>query len=145
VAMKAASSEAANPWEALRAQGVAYVRFALANPEHYRIVMMTGPSDFDPAEEIASGAFGHLLDGVLACIGLGILEGDPVVLGLKLWSAAHGIASLLISKPRFPWPPVEELMDETICMAGGGLALATRLPDNLTPEELVERLEQLRS
>jgi hypothetical protein len=143
VAMKAATADAVDPWGALRAQGVAYVDFALANPEHYRIVMMRGPSDQDPSDEIASGAFGHLLEGVTACIGLGILEGDPGELGIKLWAAAHGIASLLIAKPRFPWPPVAELVDATICMAGTGLAAGSRLPDGLGTDDLVERLDRL--
>ena len=143
VALKTASAEASNAWEALRAQGVAYVEFARANPEHYRIVMMRR-SDHDPADEIASGAFGHLLDGVVACIGLGILEGDPIDLAMKLWAAAHGIASLLITKPRFPWPSVDELVDSTICMAGTGLAAQTRLPEALTPAQLVKRLDKLR-
>ena len=144
VVMKSASADASNPWEALRAQGVAYVHFALANPEHYRIVMMRGPSEHDPSDEIASGAFGHLLDGVVACIGLGILEGDPIELGMQLWATAHGIASLLIAKPRFPWPPVEELVDDTICAAGLGLAAKSRIPDELPPAEVVRRMNALR-
>jgi AcrR family transcriptional regulator len=143
VAMKTASEAAANPWESLRSMGVSYVHFALENPEHYRIVMMRS-EDHDPSDEIASGAFGHLLDGVVTCIGLGIFEGDPIDLGLKLWAAAHGVASLLITKPSFPWPPVEQLVDATICMAGTGLAAASRLPDDLLPDELVRRLDTLR-
>ncbi len=148
VAMKTASADAADPWEALRAMGIAYVHFALGAPEHYRIVMMRGPDSSSPhdptSDEIASGAFGHLLEGVVTCIGLGVLEGDPVGLGLKLWAAAHGLASLLITKPSFPWPPLEELVDATICMAGTGLAAASRLPEDLPPDELVRRLDTLR-
>jgi AcrR family transcriptional regulator len=144
VAMKEADADAPNAWEALRAQGIAYVRFAVANPEHYRIVMMGGPSEHDPSDDIATGAFGHLLDSVVACIGLGVLEGDPVVLGLKLWAAAHGLASLLITKPGMPWPPLEELVDDTICFAGVGLAASSRVPLELEPDELVRRLEHLR-
>ena len=145
VVMRAASADADDPWAALRAMGVAYVHFALANPEHYRIVMMrVAGSPAATTHEIATGAFGHLLEGVVDCIDVGILEGDPVGLGLKLWAAAHGVASLLITKPDFPWPPVEELVDETICMAGNGLAAASRLPDGLAPEEIVRRLDALR-
>jgi AcrR family transcriptional regulator len=144
VALKEADADAPNPWEALRAQGAAYVRFALANPEHYRIVMMAGPSNHDPKDEIASGAFGHLLDSVIGSIGLGVLEGDPVELGLKLWAAAHGLASLLITKPNMPWPPLEQLIDGTMCFAGMGLAANTRMPDDLSPDDLVKRLEKLR-
>jgi AcrR family transcriptional regulator len=144
VALKEASSDAADPWEALRAQGIAYVQFAVANPEHYRIVMMAGPSQHDPADEIASGAFGHLLESIVGSIGLGVLEGDPVELGLKLWSAAHGLASLLITKPRMPWPPLEELIDGTMCFAGLGLAAVSRIDPDLPAEQLVERLNSLR-
>ena len=144
LALKSASAEQTDPWLALRDQGIAYVRFALANPEHYRIVMLRGPSDHDPADEIASGAFGHLLDGVTACLAAGVLEGDPLDLGLKLWAAAHGAASLLITKPRFPWPPVEQFVDELMCMAGSGLAAGSRLPDALSAEESRERFDRLR-
>jgi AcrR family transcriptional regulator len=143
VAMKAASDEAADPFEALRAQGQAYVRFALANPEHYRIVMMRAPSTFDAADEIASGAFGHLLASVTACTALGVLEGDPVSLGLRLWAAAHGIAALLIAKPMFPWPPVDEVVDAAIRGAGLGAAAASRLPEGLSAQEISRRLDLL--
>ncbi|MGZ6826471.1 MAG: TetR/AcrR family transcriptional regulator, partial [Mycobacteriales bacterium] len=70
--------------------------------------------------------------------------GDPLELGLKLWAAAHGLASLLIAKPSFPWPPLEHLVDSTICMAGAGLAVGSRVPDDLTADELVRRLDRLR-
>jgi AcrR family transcriptional regulator len=143
ISMKEASADAANAWEALRRQGVAYVEFALANPEHYRIVMMGAPSHLEPKDEIASGAFGHLLDSIVACIGLGVLEGDPVTLGLQLWAAAHGLASLLIAKPMMPWPPLEELVDATICMAGTGLAVESRLPADLPVADYLERLNRL--
>jgi AcrR family transcriptional regulator len=145
VAMKEASAGAPDAFEALRRQGIAYVRFALANPEHYRIVMMRSNAGHDPDEEIASGAFAHLLDSVVACEALGVLEGDPVELGLRLWAGAHGIAALLVAKPNFPWPPVEELVERTIHSVGLGLAAASRLPGLMPAERVVERLERLRS
>jgi AcrR family transcriptional regulator len=144
VAMKEASADAPDAFEGLRRQGVAYVRFALANPEHYRIVMMGGVSDLDPGEEVASGAFTHLLESVTASVQLGVLEGDPLELGLRLWAAAHGIAALLIAKPRMPWPPLERLVDDSIRAAGVGIAAASRLPDGLPAEEVVRRMETLR-
>jgi AcrR family transcriptional regulator len=145
VRMKEASSDAPDAWEGLRRQGVAYVHFALENPEHYRIVMMGRASDLKPSDEIASGAFTHLLDSVQRCISLGVLEGDPVQLGLQLWAAAHGIAALLVAKPAFPWPPVEQLVDDTICAAGFGIAARARIPEHELPvDEVVERLNRLR-
>src|SRR3954464_11476209 len=38
--MSAVSADADNPFAGLRAQGMAYVQFALDNPEHYRLVLM---------------------------------------------------------------------------------------------------------
>lgn len=147
VTMKAASEDAPHVFEALRRQGVAYVEFALANPEHYRIVMMRAhpaASEGAPADmEIAGGAFGHLVATVEACVAAGVFEGEPLHMAVRLWAAAHGIAALLVAKPYFPWPPVEELVDSTICMAGLGLVLESRVRDlrDRPLDELVARVE----
>lgn len=143
-ALKEASTEAYDAFDALRLQGAAYIRFALANPEHYRIVMMGAASAHDPQDEIASGAFGYVIDTVTACLGLGVLEGDPVLLSLKLWAGVHGLAALMIAKPLFPWPSAEELADGTVCSLGWGLAASSRLPTGLMAAEYVERLDRLR-
>lgn len=144
VAMRTASEQAPDPFQALRAQGQAYVRFALANPEHYRIVMMRTAGELDVADEIASGAFGYLLESVTACLATGVLEGDAVDIGLRLWAAAHGIAALLIAKPAFPWPPVDQVVDAVISGAGMGAAALTRLSADLPLEQVRRRLDLLR-
>jgi AcrR family transcriptional regulator len=133
VAMKGASEDAPHVFEALRRQGVAYVEFALANPEHYRIVMMRAHPRADAGVatdmEIAGGAFGHLVATVEACVAAGVFEGEPLHMAVRLWAAAHGIAALLVAKPYFPWPPIDELVDSTIRMAGLGLVLESRIGD----------------
>ena len=144
--LRAAGEGASDPLQALRAQGNAYVHFALENPEHYRVVMMQahepGPSAVDMLA--ASGAFAYLVQSVRACLDVGLLEGDPVELGLSLWAAAHGVAALLVAKPYFPWPDIDAFIDRTICMAGLGLAMASRVDLDMSSEELAERLERLR-
>ena len=144
--LRRAAEGASDPLSALRAQGNAYVHFALENPEHYRVVMMQA---HDPAQEsvdrtIAGGAFGYLVESVQACVDAGLLEGDPVEGALGLWAAAHGVAALLVVKPYFPWPDVDAFVDRTICMAGMGLAVGSRLDASLSLPELVERLDRLR-
>jgi len=145
--MRTAAAHAPDPFEALRAQGNAYVHFALENPEHYRIVMMTEHSgDEQKADQIiASGAFGYLVESIRACIDAGVYSGDPVELGLGLWAASHGVAALLVAKPYFPWPDIDAFVDRTICMAGLGLAIAERIPpDTEMPlAELIARLDGL--
>ena len=148
VRLRAAGAEGSDPFDALRRQGNAYVHFAVENPEHYRIVMMKS-HDGDPASTdalIATGAFGYLVEGVRACIDAGVFEGDEVELALGLWAAAHGVASLLVVKPYFPWPDRDAFIDRTICMAGIGLAAMARLdPDNdLGIEQEVALLDRLR-
>lgn len=148
VRMRAAAAGAENPFEALRAQGNAYVHFALENREHYRIVMMKEHQQLDaPDGAIASGAFGHLVDTVRQCIQAGVFEGEPVEIALGLWAAAHGVAALLVAKPYFPWPDLDQFIDRTICMAGMGLAAGTRLSvdQGLNLAEIVERLDRLRA
>jgi AcrR family transcriptional regulator len=144
--LRAASEGAADPLDALRAQGNAYVHFAVDNPEHYRVVMMQahepGPESVDAM--VASGAFAYLVQSVQACLDAGLLEGDPVELGLSLWAAAHGVAALLVAKPYFPWPELDGFIDRTVCMAGLGLAVASRVDPDLSSEELRTRLDALR-
>lgn len=129
VRMRAAGAAASNPFEGLRAQGNAYVHFALENPEQYRLVMMSPHhSPAESAEQmVAVGAFGYLVDSVRQCSVQGVYRGDPIELALGLWAAAHGVAALLIAKPHFPWPDVDAFIDTTICMAGLGLAVTERL------------------
>jgi AcrR family transcriptional regulator len=147
-ALRDAAREAGSPFEALRRQGGAYVRFARDHPEHYRLVMMTSHAGSDRSvdELLATGAFAYLVESVQACVDEGILEGDPVALALSLWASAHGVAALLVAKPYFPWPDVEALVDRTICMSGLGLAALSRLdPDRpLSDTELAGVLDRLR-
>ena len=145
--LRAAAEKAPDPFRALRAQGVAYVQFARENPEHYRVVMMLA---HEPAQEsvdaiVAEGAFGFLVETVQQCVDAGVLEGEPVELALGLWAAAHGIAALLVAKPYFPWPDLDDFVDRTICMAGIGLAASTRVDLDQPLPTLVARLEELRS
>jgi AcrR family transcriptional regulator len=150
--MRDAAAEGQDVFDGLRRQGNAYVRFALANPEHYRIVFMK-EHDRERAELasapdalIASGAFGHLVDSVRACVEAGVLEGEPAELAVALWAATHGVAALLIAKPYFPWPDVEAFVDRTVCMAGIGLAAMSRLDQggDLPLEDVVAALDRLR-
>lgn len=146
--MRAAALGAADVFEGLRLQGVAYVQFAVANPEHYRIVLMrkhTGEAGADLL--MASAAFEHFVASVQECVDAGVFEGDAEALALRLWAAAHGVAALLVAKPYFPWPPIADYIDDTIRMAGLGIALSSRVGacGDLPLPELVSRLHALRA
>ena len=83
------------------AMGVAYVRFAVANPSHYR-VMFGGHVDSarirDPqlAEE-GAGAFQVLVGAIVSLQKQGSMRADdPLQLAQYIWANVHGIAMLAI-------------------------------------------------
>jgi AcrR family transcriptional regulator len=148
--MRAAAQDATDVFDALRLQGIAYVQFAIANPEHYRIVLMRkheSPTNGDPADLLmASGAFQEFVASVQECVDAGVLEGDARTLALQLWAAAHGVAALLVAKPYFPWPPLDDYIEQVVRMAGMGIALTSRVGacGEVPLPELVEKLNALR-
>ena len=87
--MQAAADGVPDPFEALRLQGVAYVEFAIANPEHYRIVLMRKHTAQGADLLMASAAFEHFVASVQECVDAGVFEGAADALALRLW-AAHG-------------------------------------------------------
>ena len=82
------------------AMGVAYVRFAVDNPSHYR-VMFGGFVDPQPREpELAveaAGAFQALVDALATLQRDALVRGDDTVLMARfVWGVVHGVAMLAI-------------------------------------------------
>ena len=115
-ALDAAIEEAAragtDPLDELRLRGRAYVRFGLDHPEQYRILFMSKPwktpASWGPEAMLENAAFSHHLDAVTRAFPD---ADDPHLVAISLWIVAHGIVSLLISNPEFPWPDVDALVD----------------------------------
>lgn len=128
--------------EVLRAQGHAYVRFALATPELYRIAAMGEDrpgSDVDAV--LASSAFTHMRASVQALMDEGIYQpGDPTTAALELWSVAHGVAALLIAKPRLPFGAVEEFTDRVLRAVCAGHIVVGLAGADATPAQLIDWL-----
>lgn len=124
--MEAAAGGSDDPLESLRLRGRAYVQFGLDHPEHYRILFMgrsdDSPEDFEEKRMRRIASFDHLVQGVQRCIDAGVIAtDDPVKLAVGMWSAVHGITSLLISKPGFPWPEIDGLLDHILTTQIKGL------------------------
>lgn len=129
----------------LRAQGLAYVRFATQTPELYRIATMgeSRPgSDVDVA--LNSSAFVHMRNSIESLIEEGIYPpGDPTVAALELWTVAHGVAALLISRPYLPFGDAEEFADRVMsAVCCGHIAYGVMGPD-LPPQDAIARLKRL--
>lgn len=112
----------ADPLDRLRAMGRAYADFGLRHPEAYRMIFMTpapsAPDRFNDERLAPTAAFGQVLETVQACIDAGRFRPDLDAwrTALVVWSAVHGITSLLLVKPQFPWPEREALL-ESVCDA----------------------------
>ncbi|HEX6310474.1 MAG TPA: TetR/AcrR family transcriptional regulator [Acidimicrobiia bacterium] len=119
-AVEGAGAGVSDPLEALRARAHAYVRFGLENPEQYRVLFMSKTGTHGPEVDFAampgSDAFQHVVDAVGRAIDSGALRGDvdPFLTATGLWACVHGVTSLMISLPEFPWPDVDALVDH-IC------------------------------
>ena len=83
--------------EQFEAMGMAYVRFAVRNPSHYRVMFggfVKGETDPEFVAE-AAGAFQALVDAIVAQQQSGSIRSDePFRLAQYIWSLVHGIAML---------------------------------------------------
>jgi AcrR family transcriptional regulator len=115
-----------DPIERLVAVGVAYIEFGVANPEPYRIMFMTRsdetPDKFQDERLAEITCFGRLMGIVQDCIDAGRFRPehtDAARLSMGFWARIHGLTSLFVAKPDFPWPDdgfVDEYMEA--CLRG---------------------------
>lgn len=108
-----------DPVDRVRACARSYVHFAVDHPAGYRVLFM-GSGDW--SDEMGtldhlseSVAFRSLHDNVVAAYEQGRFVGPgPELSSLAAWMSVHGLASLLIAKPGFEWPPIDDLVDMVV-------------------------------
>jgi AcrR family transcriptional regulator len=126
-ALVAAWEEGGRGDAAFRSMGFAYVRFAVANPSHYRVMFggTVDPRTQDP--ELASegeGAFQALVDALAILQNDALVRGDETVeMATYVWSLVHGMAMLAIDgKLRGPGA-VDELLQYAFDRLRTGIAI----------------------
>jgi len=115
------------PRERLQAGLRNYIEFGLAHPHHYQLTFMNPPRDPETQgrrEQIGRRAFERLRNQVAACLeDRGLRSGDVgdiddiddvEVASQLIWAAVHGLVSLLIARPEFPWAARERLIDAAV-------------------------------
>ncbi len=114
---------AGDPVGNLKASLQAYVEFGLRHPHHYQLTFMTRPAaGGEGRRQIGLEAFNCMRAGVRACVEHGKFRTNDVELASQvLWTAVHGLTSLLITYSRFPWVPQEKLISEAIESAVRGM------------------------
>ncbi|WP_369060771.1 TetR/AcrR family transcriptional regulator [Caulobacter sp. 73W] len=105
-----------------------YVDFGLNNPDAYRVAFMiegAGKVAETPAEKAgkpAMQAFDSLREAVRNLHAAGRAHGDdPEAIAQCLWAGLHGLVSLLIARPGFPWAEREALIRTHLTMLARGV------------------------
>jgi len=105
-----------NPVEKLKATGMAYLRFGLEHPNHYRLMFMTPHPPVEPdnqrgnPEEDAYAFLRAIVEQAIAEKRFKREYSDPDLIAQTVWSGVHGVVSLQIAKCNdawVDWRPVE--------------------------------------
>jgi len=109
-----------DPVEWLRQGLRAYVEFGLQNPNHYKFAFVVRAAADRPWKP--HPAFEALRAGVARCLEQKRFRaGDAETISQGLWATIHGVTSLLIARPGFPWVNKNRLIDHVIDTALRGL------------------------
>jgi AcrR family transcriptional regulator len=127
--MEAITRECEDPVEALRRGCRSYVDFGLRYPNHYRVTFINHPGHLEGKHYLREGsqgmrAYNHLRRAVEECVNQRRFHNTDVeAVTQALWAGGHGIASLLITKPDFPWVNKDTLIDLVIDVYIDGLKI----------------------
>ncbi|ORW51736.1 TetR family transcriptional regulator [Mycobacterium paraense] len=125
--------------EVLRAQGLAYIRFAVGTPALYRIATMGEWRSGSSVDTTLNGsAFKHIRATVQRLMDDGTYRqgGDPTTVALELWSALHGVAAMLIAKPHLPFGDAEAFADRVLSSVFCGQLVMGYCGRDATPQML---------
>jgi AcrR family transcriptional regulator len=130
--LSAAGVDQPSPFLRLRAVLRAYVDFGLSEPDRYKIAYMTDLSRYvSTASILEQGSVADKLielmcqrvDEALVASGC---EGDVRCVFQVLWAHCHGLVSLLIGHPDFPWTEREKLIETGLDLSLAGLFVKGR-------------------
>lgn len=101
-----------------------FVDFGLANPAEYRLLFMSAECSIgQPGHRPAPGAavdetdigmktFALMQEAIAEMIAQGRYRaGEPATMAELMWASCHGLITLLITHPHFPWSPREALIE----------------------------------
>ena len=115
----AATAGLTDPAAVVLARWRAYAGFAVDNPGVYRL--MFGPElppalAFDSPDSPGRQAFMSGVEAIAAAQRAGAVGAldAPFQLTALTWAAVHGLVSLRVDRPNFPWPPLDGMIDDTV-------------------------------
>jgi AcrR family transcriptional regulator len=119
--LEALTEDCNDPLLCLKKGMRAYIEFGLKHPNHYKVTFITHPEHHEEPERymieesMGRKAYCHMRTRVAECVEQKkFREVDIDATTQALWSAIHGVTSLLIVHPDFPWVDKNKLIDHTI-------------------------------
>lgn len=116
-----------DPVERLKRGLVAYIKFGLENPHHYRATfMMPVPEGFNEEkyhqpDSPGMQAFDFLRRCVSDCVSAGrFRKVDVELVSQTFWAGIHGLTALLITHRHFPWVEREQVIHSMVDTMVGG-------------------------
>ena len=113
------STRRGDPVKFLREAGRAYVEFGLANKSAYEFAFILRRPGQRRKPHVTYERMRALVQRCIDEKRFRRMDAD--VAGQSLWAAAHGITSLLISAPTFPWANRSKVVGQVIDAAVDGL------------------------
>lgn len=111
------------PAEKLEALGLAYVRFAMREPDSYRVMfeLRRAPrADHPDLQAQGDRAWQIMHDAVVEAVEAGLLDVDPETAAHIFWAGVHGVVSLYLSDKLQLGRTIEELIPSMMvtCLTG---------------------------
>jgi AcrR family transcriptional regulator len=113
------------PARRLRQMARAYIHFGIDNPDMYRVAFML--DEVQPCASMATGPDLELVDPAMAAgmrcfevmqrVVFELMDGPSEAAEMTaqmIWAHVHGLTSLLIARPEFPWVDREALIEAHI-------------------------------
>jgi AcrR family transcriptional regulator len=95
-----------------------YIDFGLSQPDAYRVAFMIETKSAaaddgapDPALMVGLRAYAISRDAIGEAFGAGLDAEEIELMAQSLWASLHGLVSLMIARPAFPWGDRERLID----------------------------------
>ncbi len=109
------------PFETLKAIIRTYIEFGLLNPKHYELWFATSEIEVINGQlhmrhgEIVYRVYHIWLEQIDVCKEQGLFQDrDTLTVFQLIWGSVHGLISLRIHHPRFPWLPLDEHVEQLL-------------------------------
>ena len=114
-----------DPLVRIRGHCRAYVQHAREHPALFEVMFVFRPAWAGAAADelpLATETFGTGLAVIEEAIAGGLISGEPFMVALTVWSAMHGVASILLANPELGDDIEADLVDHVIDTVLRGLA-----------------------